>query len=118
MDTELALHTNGLLWTHRRKKARLTPRLRQLVDGGIALAMSADAFRAASFYAWVGISWMRCCKSSSGSEVLAKVSHPRAATERTVPAQVSQSSTGDDLRAGRKPKARRAVAASWLAVPE
>ncbi len=53
-------------------KALLTPRLRQLVDSGIPLAMTTDAFRAASFNPWVGISWMVSGKSISGTEVLAK----------------------------------------------
>jgi predicted amidohydrolase YtcJ len=34
--------------------------------------MSTDAFRAATFNPWVGISWMVTGKSVSGSEVLAK----------------------------------------------
>jgi predicted amidohydrolase YtcJ len=49
----------------------MTPRLRALVDSGIPLAMTTDAFRAATFNPWVGISWMVSGKSVSGSEVLA-----------------------------------------------
>jgi predicted amidohydrolase YtcJ len=49
-----------------------TPRLRQLVDSGVPLAMSTDAYRASTFNPWVGISWMVSGKSVSGSEVLAK----------------------------------------------
>ena len=50
----------------------VTPRLRQLVDNGVNVAMSTDAFRAATFNPWVGISWMVSGQSVSGSEVLAK----------------------------------------------
>jgi predicted amidohydrolase YtcJ len=72
LDTKMALHADGFIKTHGREKALLTPRLRQLVDSGIPLAMTTDAFRAATFNPWVGISWMVSGKSVSGSEVLAK----------------------------------------------
>jgi predicted amidohydrolase YtcJ len=72
LDTKMALHGDGFIKTHGRDKALLTPRLRQLVDSGIPLAMTTDAFRAASFNPWVGISWMVSGKSVSGTEVLAK----------------------------------------------
>jgi hypothetical protein len=72
LDTKMALHGDGFIKTHGREKALLTPRLRQLVDSGIPLAMTTDAFRAATFNPWVGISWMVSGKSVSGSEVLAK----------------------------------------------
>lgn len=81
LDTKMALHGDGFIKTHGRKKALLTPRLRQLVDSGIPLAMSTDAYRAATFNPWVGISWMVSGKSVSGSEVLAKnnrLSRPEA----------------------------------------
>ena len=71
LDTKMALHGDGFIKTHGRDKALLTPRLRQLVDSGIPLAMTTDAFRAATFNPWVGISWMVSGKSVSGSEVLA-----------------------------------------------
>lgn len=71
LDTKMALHADGFIKTHGRDKALLTPRLRQLVDSGIPLAMTTDAFRAATFNPWVGISWMVSGKSVSGSEVLA-----------------------------------------------
>jgi predicted amidohydrolase YtcJ len=72
LDTKMALHGDGFIKTHGREKALQTPRLRQLVDSGIPLAMTTDAFRAATFNPWVGISWMVSGKSVSGSEVLAK----------------------------------------------
>jgi predicted amidohydrolase YtcJ len=72
LDTKMALHADGFIKTHGREKALQTPRLRQLVDSGIPLAMSTDAYRAATFNPWVGISWMVSGKSVSGSEVLAK----------------------------------------------
>jgi predicted amidohydrolase YtcJ len=71
LDTKMALHGDGFIKTYGRDKALLTPRLRQLVDSGIPLAMTTDAFRAASFNPWLGISWMVSGKSVSGSEVLA-----------------------------------------------
>ncbi len=81
LDPKMALHGDGFIKTHGRERALLTPRLRQLVDSGIPLAMSTDAFRAATFNPWVGISWMVSGKSVSGTEVLAKenrLSRPEA----------------------------------------
>lgn len=72
LDAKMAMHADGFIKTYGRDKALLTPRLRQLVDSGIPLAMTTDAFRASSFNPWVGISWMVSGKSVSGSEVLAK----------------------------------------------
>jgi predicted amidohydrolase YtcJ len=72
LDSKMALHADGFIKTHGREKALLTPRLRQLVDSGIPLAMTTDAFRAATFNPWVGISWMVSGRSVSGSVVLAK----------------------------------------------
>ncbi|AHE52951.1 hypothetical protein NX02_06095 [Sphingomonas sanxanigenens DSM 19645 = NX02] len=71
VDAKMALHADGFIKTYGREKALQTPRLRPLVDSGIPLAMSTDAFRAATFNPWVGISWMVSGKSVSGSEVLA-----------------------------------------------
>lgn len=71
LDPKMALHGDGFIKTHGRAKALMTPRLRALVDSGIPLAMTTDAFRAATFNPWVGISWMVSGKSVSGSEVLA-----------------------------------------------
>jgi predicted amidohydrolase YtcJ len=72
LDTKMALHGDGFIKTHGREMALKTPRLRQLVDSGVPLAMSTDAYRASTFNPWVGISWMVSGKSVSGSEVLAK----------------------------------------------
>ena len=72
LDAKMAMHGDSFIKTHGRDKALLTPRLRQLVDSGIPLAMTTDAFRASSFNPWVGISWMVSGKSVSGTEVLAK----------------------------------------------
>lgn len=72
LDPKMALHGDGFIKTHGREMALATPRLRHLVDSGIPLAMTTDAFRAATFNPWVGISWMVSGKSVSGSEVLAK----------------------------------------------
>ncbi|WP_304502195.1 amidohydrolase [Brachybacterium sp. FME24] len=70
LDSKMALHGDGFIKTHGREKALETPRLRQLVDSGIPLAMTTDAFRAATFNPWVGVSWMVSGKSVSGSNVL------------------------------------------------
>jgi predicted amidohydrolase YtcJ len=71
LDPKMALHGDGFIKVHGRTKALMTPRLRDLVDSGIPLAMTTDAFRAATFNPWVGISWMVTGRSVSGSEVLA-----------------------------------------------
>jgi len=72
LDAKMALHADGFIKTYSREKALETPRLRKLVDSGIPLAMTTDAFRAATFNPWVGISWMVSGKSVSGSKVLAE----------------------------------------------
>lgn len=72
LDTKMALHADGFIQTHGRELALRTPRLRELVDSGVPLAMTTDAFRAASFNPWLGISWMVSGRSVSGSEVLAE----------------------------------------------
>jgi predicted amidohydrolase YtcJ len=72
LDAKMALHGDGFIKTYNRDKALETPRLRKLVDSGIPLAMTTDAFRAATFNPWVGISWMVSGKSVSGSQILAK----------------------------------------------
>jgi predicted amidohydrolase YtcJ len=72
LDAKMAMHGDGFIKTHGRDKALLTPRLRQLVDSGIPLAMTTDAFRASSFNPWIGISWMVSGKSVSGTEVLGR----------------------------------------------
>lgn len=72
LDTKMALHGDGFIETHGRDVALQTPRLRQLVDSGIPLAMTTDAYRAATFNPWVGIHWMVSGKSVSGSTILAE----------------------------------------------
>ncbi|NKM16173.1 amidohydrolase family protein [Rhizobium laguerreae] len=71
LDAKMALHADGFIKTYGREKALQTPRLRKLVDSGIPLAMTTDAFRAATYNPWVALSWMVSGKSVSGSEVLA-----------------------------------------------
>jgi predicted amidohydrolase YtcJ len=72
LDMKMAMHGDGFIKTYGREKALQTPRLRQLVDSGVPLAMTTDAFRASSYNPWIGISWMITGKSVSGSEILAK----------------------------------------------
>ncbi len=72
LDTKMALHGDSFVKTHGRDKALQTPRLRHMVDSGVPVAMTTDAFRAASFNPWVGISWMVTGQSISGAEILAR----------------------------------------------
>ena len=72
LDMKMAMHGDGFIKTHGIEKALQTPRLRKLVDSGIPLAVTTDAFRASSYNPWIGISWMITGKSVSGSEVLAE----------------------------------------------
>ncbi|MCE7054192.1 amidohydrolase [Algoriphagus sp. AGSA1] len=72
LDMKMAMHGDGFIKTYSVEKALETPRLRQLVDSGIPLAITTDAFRASSYNPWIGISWMITGKSVSGSEILAK----------------------------------------------
>lgn len=75
LDPKMALHGDGFIKTYGREKALETPRLRALVDSGIPLALTTDAFRATTFNPWVAISWVVTGKSVSGTEVLAKHNH-------------------------------------------
>src|SRR5258708_37383512 len=72
LDGKMALHGDGFIKTYSREKALQTPRLRLLVESGIPLAMTTDAFRASSFNPWTSISWMITGKSVTGSEILSK----------------------------------------------
>jgi predicted amidohydrolase YtcJ len=72
LDPKMALHGDAFIKTYGREKALETPRLRALVDSGIPLAMTTDAFRATTFNPWVAISWVVTGRSVSGSEVLAE----------------------------------------------
>lgn len=72
LDMKMAMHGDGFIKTYSAEKALQTPRLRALVDSGIPLAITTDAFRASSYNPWIGISWMTTGKSVSGSEILAK----------------------------------------------
>lgn len=72
LDTKMASHGDGFIKTYGVEKAWYTPRLRELVDSGIPLAMTTDAFRASTFNPWIGISWMTTGKSVSGSQILAE----------------------------------------------
>jgi predicted amidohydrolase YtcJ len=72
LDGKMALHGDGFIKTYSLQKALYTPRLRMLVNSGIPLAMTTDAFRASSFNPWTAISWIITGKSVSESEILAK----------------------------------------------
>lgn len=66
LDAKMALHGDGFIKTYGREKALQTPRLGMLVDSGIPLAMTTDAFRAATYNPWVALSWMVSGKSEIG----------------------------------------------------
>jgi predicted amidohydrolase YtcJ len=72
LDAKMALHGDAFIKTYSLEKALQTPRLRQLVDSGIPLALTTDAFRAAAFNPWLAISWAVSGKAVSGSKVLAE----------------------------------------------
>src|SRR5205085_2322311 len=72
LDGKMAMHGDGFIKTYGREKALQTPRLRQLVESGIPLAMTTDAYRASSYNPWIAINWMITGKSVSGSEILSK----------------------------------------------
>ncbi|HEV7298402.1 MAG TPA: amidohydrolase [Tepidisphaeraceae bacterium] len=71
LDPKMALHGDGFIKTYSREKALVTPRLRQLVDSGIPLALTTDAFRASTYNPWVAMYWAVSGCSVSGSQVLA-----------------------------------------------
>lgn len=72
LDGKMAMHGDSFIKTHGIAEALRTPRFRALIDSGIPLAMSTDAFRASSPNPWIGVSWMVTGKSVSGTEVLGK----------------------------------------------
>jgi predicted amidohydrolase YtcJ len=72
LDNKMAIHGDAFVKTHGREKALYTPRLRTLVNSGIPLALSTDAFRVSPANPWLAISWAVTGKSVSGSVVLAK----------------------------------------------
>lgn len=70
LDPKMAMHGDAFIKTYSSEKAMDTPRLRALVDSGIPLAMTTDAFRVANYNPWVAMSWMVTGKSVSGERVL------------------------------------------------
>lgn len=72
LDDKMALHGDGFVKTYSREKALYTPRLRDLVDSGIPLALTSDGFRVSPCNPWIALSWAVTGKSVSGSEILAK----------------------------------------------
>jgi predicted amidohydrolase YtcJ len=72
LDNKMAIHGDAFVKTHGREKALYTPRLRALVNSGIPLSLSTDAFRVSPANPWLAISWAVTGKSVSGSVVLAE----------------------------------------------
>jgi predicted amidohydrolase YtcJ len=71
LDAKMALHGDAFIETHGREKALETPRLRALVESGVPLAMTTDAFRVATYNPWVAMGWMVTGRAVSGTQVLA-----------------------------------------------
>lgn len=72
LDDKMALHGDGFVKTYSKEKALYTPRLRDLMNSGIPLALTSDAFRVSPANPWISLSWAVTGKSVSGSEILAK----------------------------------------------
>ncbi|TCD28704.1 amidohydrolase [Pedobacter psychrodurus] len=72
LDNKMALHGDAFVKTHGIEKALYTPRLRDLVNSGIPLSLTTDAFRVSPANPWLAISWAVTGKSVSGATVLAK----------------------------------------------
>ncbi|MFW0716429.1 amidohydrolase [Pedobacter sp. N23S346] len=72
LDDKMALHGDGFIKTYSKEKALYTPRLRDLMNSGIPLALTSDAFRVSPANPWIALSWAVTGKSVSGSEILAK----------------------------------------------
>ncbi|MBE9586238.1 amidohydrolase [Mucilaginibacter sp. JRF] len=71
LDNKMAIHGDAFVKTHGLKKALYTPRLRELVNSGIPLSLTTDAFRVSPANPWLAISWAVSGKSISGATVLA-----------------------------------------------
>ncbi len=72
LDNKMAIHGDAFVKTHGIEKALYTPRLRALVNSGIPLSLTTDAFRVSPANPWLAISWAITGKSVSGSTVLAE----------------------------------------------
>ncbi len=71
LDNKMALHGDAFVKTHGKQKALYTPRLRDLVNSGIPLSLTTDAFRVSPANPWLALSWAVTGKSVSGATVLA-----------------------------------------------
>nr|WP_315224689.1 amidohydrolase [uncultured Flavobacterium sp.] len=72
LDNKMAIHGDAFVKTHGIEKALYTPRLRALVNSGIPLSLTTDAFRVSPANPWLAISWAITGKSVSGTTVLAE----------------------------------------------
>jgi predicted amidohydrolase YtcJ len=72
LDNKMAIHGDAFVKTHGKEKALYTPRLRTLINSGIPLSLTTDAFRVSPANPWLAISWAVTGKSVSGSVVLAE----------------------------------------------
>ena len=72
LDAKMAFHGDAYVKTHGRDSALYTPRFRALMNSGIPLSLTSDAFRVSPGNPWIGISWAVTGKSVSGSVILAE----------------------------------------------
>jgi predicted amidohydrolase YtcJ len=72
LDNKMAIHGDAFVKTHGIEKALYTPRLRDLVNSGLPLSLTTDAFRVSPANPWLAISWAITGKSVSGATVLAE----------------------------------------------
>lgn len=72
LDNKMALHGEGFAKTYGLEKALYTPRFRALMNSGIPLSLTTDAFRVSPANPWTGISWAVTGKAVSGNVILAE----------------------------------------------
>jgi predicted amidohydrolase YtcJ len=72
LDNKMALHGEAFAKIHGKDKALYTPRLRALMNSGIHLSLTTDAFRVSPGNPWLAISWAVTGKAVSGNVILAE----------------------------------------------
>ncbi|SJN45993.1 Exoenzymes regulatory protein AepA precursor [Sphingobacterium sp. JB170] len=71
LDNKMGIHGDAFVKTHRIEIALYAPRLRDLVNSGIPLPLTTDAFHVSPANPWLALSWVVTGKSVSGFTVLA-----------------------------------------------
>lgn len=72
LDNKMFLHGEAFAKTHGIEKALYTPRLKALMNSGIPLSLTTDAFRVSPGNPWLAISWAVTGKAVSGNIILAE----------------------------------------------